>query len=124
SLGADLLQSLELLHAGNAREHQRVAQKGGLRIGARRVLERKDDSVPDHHSAPTASLAAMAAMLTMPRLVTDGARMWAGARVPIRIGPTASALFISLSSVIERFAASRSGKIKRLASPFSTVSGT
>src|SRR6185437_14404793 len=71
----------------------------------------------------TASLAAMAAMLTMPRLVVEGVRIWAGARVPIRIGPTARALFISFSRVIERLAESRLGKTSRLASPLRIDSG-
>src|SRR5690606_28935336 len=85
SLGADLLQALELLHPGNTLQHQRVAEESRLRFGAGCMLERKGDGVADHHSAPTASFAAMAAMLTIPRLVTDGARICAGARVPIRI---------------------------------------
>src|SRR5687767_3815409 len=70
----------------------------------------------DQAAAPscvTDSLAVIAVMLTMPRLVVEGARMWAGARAPMSMGPTASALLVSLSSVIDKLALSRLGKIRR-----------
>src|SRR5690606_26083984 len=122
------LQLLEFLDARNFLQRELgIAHKHLFLQRAMGMVEREDDGMADHASdsasKDTASLAAIAAMLTMPRLVVDGARICAGERGPIRIGPTASPLVISLSSVIDRFADSRLGKISRLASPFNTVSG-
>src|SRR5690606_28582728 len=111
-----LPQLLELFNAGDFRQDQRIAQERLLFGRAGRMLQDEDDAVTDHCACSpnaTASLAAMAVMLTIPRLVVEGARMWAGARVPIRMGPTASALFISLSRVMERLALSRLGNNSR-----------
>ena len=84
-----------------------------LRLVERRASEAARDGL---RHVPNASAAAMAAMLMMPRLVTVGTRMWTGFVVPIRIGPTASALLSSVSSVIEMFDASKLGKMSKLAS--------
>src|SRR5690606_11131973 len=126
-LRAHLPQLLELLDARNALERRLgIAQERLLLQRPFRVLQRDDDSVADHPPGPskaTASLAAIAATLTIPRLVVEGARMCAGARVPISIGPTASPLLTSLSSVLYRLALSRFGKSSRFASPLSSASG-
>src|SRR5262245_14655575 len=45
-----------------------------------------------------ASTTATAVMLTTPRAVTDGVRIWAGRAAPIRIGPTGSASASTLMS--------------------------
>ena len=53
----------------------------------------------------------------MPRAVTDGVTTWAGLASPIRIGPTATELVTALTRLKAMLAASRLGKINRLASP-------
>src|SRR5690606_29866498 len=126
-LGRHLPQLLEFFHPRDGLQRRPGIAKEGLFLQrAASVFEREDHRVPDHALAPsqvTASLAVIAVILTTPRLVVEGARICAGACVPMRMGPTASALSISLSSVIDRLALSRFGKSSRLASPLSRVSG-
>ncbi len=58
--------------------HAAAGRREALRPPARSCVQ----------SAVWASTTATAVMLTMPRAVMEGLRMWAGFAVPIRIGPT------------------------------------
>src|SRR5262245_1095870 len=70
-----------------------------------------------------ASTTATAVMLTTPRAVTEGVRMWAGRAAPMRMGPTGSASATARIIWSAMLAASRVGMIRTLASPLSRACG-